>query len=233
ILITQIKATEVNVNPNVSFLIQVYHDLLKRAPEAVGLNHWLSQLEQGISRAQIVEGIQNSPEYLRASVQDLYGSLLGRPADPVGLSRSLSYLGAGGSLDQVRLMILASPEYFLKRGGGTNAGFLAAVYQDVLHRGLDISGAASWMPLLDRSPAGSGANVRTLVAAIVSQSDEATAEQTQALYRGLLHREADNAGLTAFISARRHGGSDGSVLASIAASDEYFARTAFQNSGVS
>ena len=45
----------------------------------------------------------------------------------------------------------------------------------------------------------------------------------------LLHREADNAGLTAFISARRHGTSGGQVLNSIAASDEYFARAASQN----
>src|SRR5205807_4957465 len=121
--------------------------------------------------------------------------------------------------------ILSSPEYFRQRGG-TNAGFLASLYEDALHRQIDPSGAESWARVQDGSETTSSEAVRMLVAVTVSQSDEALTGQVQSFYQSFLHRRADTPGLAAFLAARRHGMSADQVVQMIAGSDEYFARVA-------
>jgi sugar lactone lactonase YvrE len=222
ILITQITPTEVNVNPDVSFLIQVYHDLLDRRPDAVGLGHWLDQLEKGATRTKIVEQIESSSEYRTDMVEKLYVSMLGRAADPVGLQQSLASLNAGGTIAQIEAAILVSPEYFARRGAATTLGFLTALYQDVLHRTLDPGGAMTWSQVLGGRFIGQGAFARAVVVNAVLQSDEASQAIVQGLYRTLLHRAAETAGLQSFVAALKQGGSNEQALDSIMGSDEYF-----------
>ena len=72
-----------------------------------------------------------------------YHALLGRAADPAGRGLFTSLLATGASHEQIRAAILASDEYF-QRAGGTERGFLEALYHDVLGRGIDVTGAANW-----------------------------------------------------------------------------------------
>ncbi len=76
----------------------------------------------------------NSREARIQAIQRAYLTLLDRPAGAKELSDALGVLQSGGAISQVEATILGSPEYFQRRAGGTNEGFLAALYTDLLGR---------------------------------------------------------------------------------------------------
>jgi hypothetical protein len=76
-------------------------------------------------------------------VQRLYESYLGRPADPVGLSAFTAELGSGGTDEAVAAALVGSPEFF-QDSGGSNSGFLSALYEDVLNRPIAATGQSAW-----------------------------------------------------------------------------------------
>src|SRR5262249_16807958 len=119
------------------YVVQVYLDLLHRQAEPAGLDYWSDQLDRGVSRVQVAQAIQASVEYRTEVVQGLYQQFLPRAADPTGLNSFVTYLGTGGTSTQVQALISGSPEYYQVRGSGTAAGFLDAIYQDVLGRAVD------------------------------------------------------------------------------------------------
>lgn len=112
----------------------LYQELLGRGPDPIGLQHYVSKLEQGISRKRIARDIGRSSEALayraqRAapaggvrSVADLlqlhgepfvratYKVLLGRDADPMGLAHHLGLLEDGESRAAVILGLYHSTE---------------------------------------------------------------------------------------------------------------------------
>jgi hypothetical protein len=142
--------------------------------------------------------------------------LLHRDAQPQELSSLLVFL-TGGTVEQIETSILSSAEYFLRRGGGSNAGFVAAIYHDVLERAPDAAGKRSWEQAL-----GHGLG-RSQVATAILDSAEAGALVVTALYHRLLHRSADSAGLVALVRVFQGSVVD-AVLQVIAGSEEYFAR---------
>src|SRR5205085_3438727 len=85
-----------------------------------------------------------SLEYRTLVVQDLYRQFLRREAEPLGLGVFTTFLGAGGTATQVEALLVGSPEYYRSQGGGSSAGFLDAVYHDVLGRPTDPSGRNSF-----------------------------------------------------------------------------------------
>ena len=126
-------------------------------------------------------------------------------------------LTEGASLDEVQAMILGSDEYYLL-SGGTDAGFLAAVYDAVLHRAVDASGASGWGQLLTQG----GSREQVALAILGSaESDQVTLGDG---YHALLGRDADAMGLSAWGTALQNGLSDEDFAALLIASDEYFAR---------
>lgn len=112
--------------------------------------------------------------------------------------------------------LLGSAAYFSSRGGGTNLGFLAALYEDVLGRPLDAVGALDWGQLLAEgvSPAA--------VAAAVLTSPEADQDEVEGLYQRYLHRPADPGGLLAATELLQRGVSDEVLLLLVLGSPEYY-----------
>src|SRR5207245_4564973 len=100
------------------------------------------------SRCQLILDFEASPEYQTDVVEGLYQRFLGRAADPLGLSTWVGFLADGGTMVQLEAMILGSPEYFNVHGGGTNAGFINAIYHDALGRSPDPGGALFYSELL-------------------------------------------------------------------------------------
>jgi hypothetical protein len=195
----------------------LYRDLLGRPAEASGLAYWAGQLDQSGSRAQVALGITRSPEYRTDLVQSLYSTLLLRPADAVGLAQSVQLLNAGGTVAQFKAVLAGSPEYFLRRGGNTDTGFLAALYLDFLGRVPDASGAAAYSALLARG--GSRADV----AGRVVGSAEAAQGLVQSNYQRFLRRPADEGGLSAAVAVLQAGVAEEALLAGLLGSDEYLA----------
>ena len=204
---------------NQRFVDQVYRDLLGRPPEADGLAAWLAQLDRGTSRGQIVAHIEQSAEYRRDEVTAIYQHYLHRPADPAALEMGAELLSQEGTDEQLSASVAGSPEYFALLGG-TNEGFLAALFQDALNRPIDAEAKAAFGQVL-----AAGAS-RTQIAAIVFASHEYHADVVDAADLELLHRDADAAGLSFWTGQLDAGLTTEQLIASLAASDEYFGRSA-------
>jgi hypothetical protein len=127
-------------------------------------------------------------------------------------------LQSGSTWEQVQEWICGSPEYFQKRGGGTNDGFLTALYQDALGRAVDATARA----IFDRDLANGMS--RTQVADAIFGSDEYRRDLVQSFYRSFLRRPADPQGLDAFAALLSQGARDETIIGYIMASPEYFAR---------
>jgi hypothetical protein len=179
-----------------------------------GLESWLGTLIDGASRDQIVQQIESSREYRADQVQALYSQYLHRSADSLGLAADVAFLQSGGTVEQLAAGITVSPEFF-QNSGGTNSGFLAALYQDALGRPIDSTGAAGWGALLSQGVS------RSQVASDILRSTEYDQRLVAGFYNSYLNRAAD-AGSMAWVNALLHGTRDESVVAAIMASAEFF-----------
>ena len=201
------------------FVTQVYQALLGRAPEPAVLTSLAGAIDAGTAtRLQIVAAIQNSTEYRTDAVDSLYQQVLGRAPDPSGLTGALAFLGQAGMLSQLESILLSSNEFFTVKGGGTDSGFLSALYQVALNRAVDTSSVQTF----DQSLAG-GASRATVVADVLFSSES----QTQAvadLYNNYLGRSADPGGLTGALAGLQSGASLDQIAAMLIASPEYLDR---------
>jgi hypothetical protein len=199
-----------------TFIAQVYQDLLGRAADPGGLAYWSGQLNQGaLTRSQVALAIENSLEYQTAEVEGVYSRYLHRTADPGGLAGWTAFLQAGGTLQQLEAQIAGSGEYFQVRGGGTNDGFLDALYQDALGRSVDTDGRTGWDGAL------ANGTTPAQVAAAVLASPEFLQDLVQGLYQQFLHRTADTAGLNSWVANLEQGMSDNQVIAAFLGAEEY------------
>jgi hypothetical protein len=220
-------ATVANINfgdrrtlaPDQSFVDQTFRDLLGRGADSGALDAFGTALDQGsVERPQILQAIQNSTEFRSRQIDSLFATLLHRNADVGGRQAFLAALANGATDEQIENTILASPEYFQNRGGGDNAGFATALYQDVLGRGIDSGALQNAKSFL------AGGGSRLALTQLVQFSPEEDAHLVGALFQQLLRRDADPAALAAFTPARHGGATDEQIAEAIASSDEYFQR---------
>jgi hypothetical protein len=201
---------------NAAFLCSAYEHLLGRAPDAGGLASFEGLLAAGVSRAQVAYDIATSPEYRSNLVGFWYQLLLGRPADPGGLATWIGLLNAGWSDQAVLEGIMGSPEFYT-HAGGTPSGFVMALYTDLLRRGADSGGLASWVGKVN-----AGVSRGTVVAGFL-YSNEYETNFVESEYANLLGRVADPGGLATWLSALRGGFSYEWVIADIMGSAEFYA----------
>jgi hypothetical protein len=205
---------------NQQFVIQLYGDLLHRQADALGLASWSDLLDNGAPRSQVVQLLLGSPEYLGDEVDGVYNRLLHRASDLAGRNAFVNFLESGGTVEQLESLIAGSPEYFQRRGGGTNDGFLDALYQDGLGRAVDAGGRAAWDQAL-----ASGVS-RTQVATLLFGSVEYYLDLVKSDYATYLRRPADVGGLNTWVTQLLAGVSSNQILAAILGSDEYFTQVA-------
>jgi hypothetical protein len=204
--------------PNLRWLSEAYRDILNRQIDAGGLAAWGNQLNQGMSRVQIVQAIETSKEYRTDQVQALYTQYLHRSADVPGLANGVAFLQSGGAVEQLAAAMAGSAEYFQSRGGGTNSGFLAALYLDALGRPIDSSGARSFGAALAAGVS------RSEVAASLLGSAEDHRFLVSTYYNTFLERPPD-AGSAVWVNALNLGAGDESIIASFASSIEFYDKT--------
>jgi hypothetical protein len=206
---------------NYGFVVQLYRDLMRREVDHAALAYFSTALDQGtLTRWQVVTTLEGSAEYEAGVVTRLYAGLLQRPPDPVGLQQGVAFLQNGGTREQLLAAVVGSPEYFQKRGGGTAAGYVNALYQDALGRDADAAGLAYWVRFL------AAGGDRTAVAAAVLASDEFRGPVVDDFYQTYLHRPADGGSRALLLQAWRQGESGEQIAATLLASDEYFVRAA-------
>jgi cyclophilin family peptidyl-prolyl cis-trans isomerase len=220
---------------NQRFVIQVYHDLLRRNAEPQALQFWPGLIASGQTRAQVVLEIEGSQEYRNDIVNGLFQLYLHRDADAAALTADSNLLATGTTPEQLSLDLVGSTEYFQARGGGTNQGFLNALFSDVLHRSPDAA-VATFLAGDDFSQQA----VRLQVAGVVFASDEhlndlvsygpAASQRSSGYvafgwYQAFLNRNAESAAVANVVSLLHGGATDQQIVAGILGSDEYFSRS--------
>lgn len=205
---------------NQLFINQLYHDLLGREVDAGGLTYWDAQLAAGLPRGVMALQIEQTLEYAQRTVSSVYSRYLHRAADPGGLSFFSQLFLQGVTVEQMSAMLAGSTEFYTVQGGGTNDGFLNALYEDALGRPVDPDGLAWWSAQL------AGGVSRTTVALQVLSTTEYRQDVVQAAYQQFLGRAADPGGLSYWVGQLQAGATDQQLNAGLAGSEEYYDRAA-------
>jgi hypothetical protein len=201
--------------PTQVYVERTFLDLLHRPVKPGGLSNWSSMLDQqAMTSQQFVASILQSQEYRTLFVQQVYDKFLRRPVATGGLNTSLAVLAGGSTPEQFESTILASDEYFNKEGGGTNTGFLQALYPDVLGR--PINPAALPARLTDLANLG-----RQKFALSLLTSQEFDIKEVDAFYQLYLHRLPQSNGLQNAVNALLQGGTSSQLTINLVGSSEY------------
>jgi hypothetical protein len=126
-----------------AFICALYQAALGRTADPSGLSIYQAQLTAGTSRRAVAEELLTSTEYRRDLVASYYQQYLGRPADAGGIATFVNMFTQGADAESVQAAIIASAE-FADRSGGSDSGFVAALYQDLLNRPVDAGGLATF-----------------------------------------------------------------------------------------
>jgi hypothetical protein len=130
----------------------------------------------------------------------------------------MAFLANGGSVEALREILLSSDEYFVGSGGGTNQGYVTALFQDVFGRTPDAAGVAAYEKML------AGGLSRGQVARQFITSTEGSQDRVQQLYQTLLVRPAEADGLQTYSAVIMHGGTENDIIVALAGSPEMWAQ---------
>jgi hypothetical protein len=198
--------------------IQSLYTFIGRSPNPGGVDFHAVRLTHGqVNRLQVAETFLNTTDFHNAETTYLYQFLLDRAPEPGALSAWNNYLnGKGHSFITEAAAILASPEFF-NNAGGTNAGFIDAVYEDIFDRDAEGDpGAQDWINVLN-----SGALSRNQVALDLLRSPEGASNLVALAYSQVLQRGTDPLSQP-FVVSIEGGGTFENVVAALLASPEYF-----------
>ncbi len=202
-----------------AFVTRMYNQCLSREPDEAGLAGWVEQLTTGqMNGAQIAEAFVFSNEMLTKNLPDeefikvLYRAMMGREADATGLAGWMNELANDYSTrSEVTKAFVESAEftaicesYGIIRGDyqavGSIERFVAGFYTKCLGRPADAAGHWGWVKQLQN---------KNLNGAQIAESfffseefvgmNTSNEEYVRRLYRTILSREADEAGLAGWV----------------------------------
>jgi hypothetical protein len=126
----------------------MYHDLLGRTPTQAEVDGWVSVLNNGVAPQQVAYGFAASVEREGQRINADYVAYLGRSATQAETSAWVNAFEQGTSNEDVVAGFVGSAEYFNSRGQGSNAGWIAAAYHDILGRAPSTNEVNLWLGLL-------------------------------------------------------------------------------------
>jgi protocatechuate 3,4-dioxygenase beta subunit len=211
----QASATALLDTPDKIYVDAVYVDLLGRTPDVTGLNYWSGQLSQGVARAMLINLIDHSAEYFGTIIKPAYQQFLGRTADASGLAYWTGQMAGGLSDERLEAGFIGSTEFF-NHSGGTNKGWVDAMYQDLLGRQPDAGGETFWINQLN-----AGAD-RAGVAYGFAASAEREAQHVQADYLKYLGRSAGQSEVDYWLGQFLLGKTNEDIVTGFVGSDEYY-----------
>jgi len=169
-----------------AFVQRLYENVLGRAGEPAGVESWVSALNNGATRGDVLVGFANSPENVAnsaatvaagiwdqderaAQVARLYDAAFNRLPDLDGFLFNKAALDGGLALNDLALAFGRSPEFASLYGGPGVAPrtLVEALYANTLDRPADADGLAFWTQRIE-----SGAATRAQVLVAFSESLE-------------------------------------------------------------
>lgn len=199
------------------FVKAAYADVLGRTPSASEVEWWVGLLGRGYPRAGVAGGFNNSDEYRIARIGEAYQQVLGRPAEQSGLDSWLDGMRRGAlQSDDASRVFLTTQEYYLVRGGGTDRGYIKALYDFVLGRPSVAEEEDYWMQVL-------ATRGRDAVVAPIWMSEERLRLRASEMFTVLLGRSASlDDQITWAAYARANGVT--AMRTTLMSSGEYWAR---------
>ncbi len=174
---------------NAQFVDSLYQGFLGRAPDPSGGGFWTGLLDNGVSRADVVIGVDQTAEaktYLTATTSqvwvpsaagtlahNLYETGLGRDVELPALQSFQGAFAEGETPLQFAIGIAGSAEFAGDHAGQSNTAYVANLYQAGLGRAPDPSGNSFYVGLLN-----SGAGTRADDLADIATSAEAATHLT-------------------------------------------------------
>jgi len=224
---TRTFTVHVGLTADQIFVQHLYGDLFHRDPGNDELTIWTGKLASGTSHADVAKALLGSPEHEQLLVGSIYTNLLGRAADPSGLSNFASQMAGNGD-EAATIATIASSDEFFQRAGGSNDGFVSALYQALLGRAGEAQGMAFWQ---GRLAAGVSHHDIALGFATspefhdLSVNDPASHFAAEAgWYQTYLHRDGDPDGTNFFVGQLSAGQSAQAVQLEMLTSAEYINR---------
>jgi hypothetical protein len=210
------------LTPNQIYVLSAYQDAFGAAGvtttmvAGATLSDWAAKLDAGASHATFATALTHSGEYYGLLAGGLYQKYLGRAPDADGLAYWAGQMTAGMTDEQLEASFAGAPEFY-QHAGGSDAGWVGAMYLDILGRAADAAGLSYWIGQLAQ-----GAN-RAAVAHGFAASAEREGQRVSDDYFNDLGRAADAAGQAYWVNAFEHGLRNEDVVAGFLASDEYYA----------
>jgi serralysin len=228
-----------DVHDNAAFVYRLYNAVLDRAPDAMGLNSWISALEMGITKHQVANGFIGSGEFKvvygnldnEAFVGQLYQNVLNRKGEPEGVGHWTRALDSGTSRTDVVLGFSESQEHINATRQAVEAGLwdqneaassVARLYHAVLDRAPDGAGLLRW---IDAAPAlGLKGVADGFIGSTEFQQKYAGLDNksfVNQLYLNVLDREGDPGGIANWTNALDTGASRADVVLGFSEALEY------------
>ena len=143
-----------NSHPNIiaAFVRQQYIDFFDREPDAGEVSPWVSALDSGLSKADLIEVFMDSEEFRFEGkfIAQTYLGILTRDADYAGFRGWLGALLVGLSREQIVQVFLDSGEFQSRFGSNlTNGQFVERMYNNILLRSSDPGGFNAWVGALN------------------------------------------------------------------------------------
>jgi hypothetical protein len=194
---------------------ELYLDVLGGEGDVAGIATLSDRLKGGSSREDVALLLLQSVEYRTLLVQSWYQRFLHRSPTSAEIANWVGML-LGATDEDVEAGILGSDEYYNSRGGGTNAGFVEALYRDILGRTPTDAEVRQWDAAF-----GAGAT-RNQVALQILKSVEARTLLINSWFQSFLGRAPTAVELNFFLQQFGAGATDEQLLASLLGSQEYF-----------
>ena len=199
---------------NTSFVTNLYHDVLHRAPD-VKSEFWVLKLIGGTSRREVATSFWESDEHRTLEVSQFYQTFLQRVPDGPGEAAFKSMLENGTTELQVEQFFLNSSEYRVLHSSAAN--FVESLYSEVLGRSPTTSEESTAVSEFNQE--GSQRLVADLVNSLESYKDIVSND-----YTTFMNRPADPGGQVFWANTlRNNGGNTEQVALAFLSADEYFA----------
>jgi hypothetical protein len=214
--------------PDERYVYEVLKDTQPNPISMADVVYWTGQFEKNHSDRQTFNYIllETTPPYgyYRAQVDSAYETYLHRPADPAGenffvtLQINSQGIQSGPGTEKRTAALLINSAEFYQDAGGTDAGFITAVYQDALKRAPSASDLAYWEYELSHGI------THIEFATDIFNSPEFETLQINGLYERYLGRAADPYGLQTFMENSNAGYGTTSNTETILDTDEFYNR---------
>ncbi|HVX12330.1 MAG TPA: DUF4214 domain-containing protein [Pirellulales bacterium] len=205
---------------------KVYHQVLGRAADLVGLQYWTTLIQQGQPYGNVAQGIFLSPERLDPIVNQYYEQFLLRASDPQGLAYWVNMWIQDGGPENVIAGMISSAEFFNEASAAQptltpNQAWVSTLYERLLNRQADPAGLQYWSNLLD-----SGALTRQQVVLGFEQSAEAFSDDVTSYFEMYLNRAPTSAELSHYTAELAQGQTQADIQVQIINLPEYQATPA-------